>query len=242
MNGRPESQGEGKGGRTRGKERRRERGRGAGAREPKDLWRPKTRVLSAGQRREEGLQVGRGAGCSPRRPCGEGQQTAARRALRGSDCRVHRGPGREAPRAQGLGRPRSAGLGRLFLLLRTAARGACAGLAWAPGPQPLRAIRWGLRGPWGPRSWALAGGQPPPHAAPGTGAPRRPRKPSAGEGGVPASDESAPAPAPAPATASCPPGRKGGNPSSITATDPSEASPPVPPPHGPRTPGERPDV
>lgn len=50
MNGRLESQGEGKGGRTRGKERRPERGRGAGAPEPKDLWRPKMRVLSAGRR------------------------------------------------------------------------------------------------------------------------------------------------------------------------------------------------
>lgn len=103
------------------------------------------------------------------------------------------------------------------------------GLAWAPGPQPERAVRGGLRGPWGWRSGALAGVQPAPHAAPGTGAPRRPRKPSAGDGGVPASDESAPAPAPA--AVSCPAGLKDGNRSSITATDPSEAPPPAPPPH-----------
>lgn len=149
---------------------------------------------------------------------------------------------RRPERAQNLGRLRSAGLGRrhLLLLLRTGVSGACAGLVWAPGPQPGCAARWGLRGPWGPRSWALAGVQPPPHAAPGPGAPQRPRKPNAGEGGVRVGDERAPVPAPAAATASCPPGRKGGNRSSITAAGRGEAPPPAPPPHGPRTPGEEP--
>ncbi|XP_053757884.1 basic proline-rich protein-like [Panthera pardus] len=81
---------------------------------------------------------------------------------------------------------------------------------------------------------------PPPHAAPGPGAPRRPREPSAGEGGVPASGERAPTPAPA--TASCPPGRKGGNRSNITAARPGSGAPAgAAPPLRPRTPGvERP--
>lgn len=61
-------------------------GRGEGTRGggPGDLrtrggrGRARTRFRSAWQRREEGLQVGRGAGCAPRRPCGEGPPTAAR--------------------------------------------------------------------------------------------------------------------------------------------------------------------
>lgn len=143
------------------------------------------------------------------------QQTAARPLSPAALAAASAGVQDAKPPRSGSGRPRSAGRDHLLLLLllRAAASGACAGLAWAPGPRPARAARGGLRGPWGPRSWALAGVQPPPHAAPGTGAPRRPRKPSAGEGGVPNGDERAPAPA----TASCPPGRKGGNRSSITA-------------------------
>lgn len=142
------------------------------------------------------------------------QQTAARPLSPAALAAASAGVQDAKPPRSGSGRPRSAGRDHLLLLLlRAAASGACAGLAWAPGPRPARAARGDLRGPWGPRSWALAGVQPPPHAAPGTGAPRRPRKPSAGEGGVPNGDERAPAPA----TASCPPGRKGGNRSSITA-------------------------
>lgn len=153
--------------------------------------------------------MGGGAGCAPRRPCGEGQLTAARPAPLPA-------PGGVPPRSPVLrvraARVRSAGLRRL--LLRAAASRACAGLAWAPGPQPARATRGGPRGPWGPRSWALACTEPPPHAAPGPGAPRPPRELSTGQGGVPASDERAPTPA----AASCLPGRKGG--SGITAARP----------------------
>ncbi|XP_053061622.1 translation initiation factor IF-2-like [Acinonyx jubatus] len=154
------------------------------------------------QRREEGLQVGRSAGCKPRRPCGEGQQNAARPGYPRSP-----GCGTRSPRAPEAARLRSAGLRRR--LVRAAAS-------------------------------PLADAQPPPHAAPGPGAPRRPREPSAGEGGVPASGERAPTPAPA--TASCPPGRKGGNRSNITAARPGSGAPAgAAPPLRPRTPGvERP--
>lgn len=181
---------------------------------------------------EEAVE-GRGAafdapGGGGRRGCRWGEAPAARRgapAERAADCSTRgsgcpRPPGSRSrnPRARGPGRPRQAGLRRLLLLLGAAASRACAGLAWAPGPQPARARRGGPQGPWGPRSWALAGAQPPPHAARGPGVPRRPPEPNAGEGGVPASGERAPAPAPA--SARCPPGRKGGNRSSITAAGP----------------------
>lgn len=182
--------------------------------------RARSGVRRARWRREEGLQVGRGAGCAPRRPCGEGGRLQHARLPRGSGCLRPPGSRSRSPRARGPGRPRQAGLRRLLLLLGAAESRACAGLAWAPGPQPARARRGGPKGPWGPRSWALAGAQPPPHAARGPGVPRRPREPSTGEGGVPASGERAPALAPAPASARCPPGRKGGNRSSITAAGP----------------------
>jgi hypothetical protein len=143
-------------------------------------------------------------------PCALGQQLQHAGAAR-----VRRGP--EGSPALGVrpARVPSAGLHRL--LLRAAASSACAGLAWAPGPQPAHATRGGPRGPWGPRSWALAGAQPPPHAVPGPGALQPPREPSAGQGGVPASGERAPAPASA-AAARCPPGCKGDN--RITAAGP----------------------
>lgn len=208
-----------------------------GAWEAEVLRRPRTRVCSARQRREEGLQVGNGSGCAPRRPCGEGRPTAARPAP-GS----RRGPARPAPELRVRARPAGPRLLLLFLLLLCAAAPrACAGLAWVPGPQPVQWTRGGPRGPWRPRSWALVGAQPPPHAARGPGALRPPREPNAGQGGVPASGERAPAPAPA--ASSCPAGRKGGNGSCITAG----AAPARPPdsrpgalPAEPREPGRRP--
>lgn len=199
--------------RPRGKRWRREKGRELGAWGRQDPRRPGKgkearffRLTAAG---------GGAAGGERRRlrPCVEGQRTAARPAPLPA-------PGGVPPRSSALrvraARVRSAGLHRLLLrlLLRAAASRACAGLAWAPGPRPARATRGGPRGPWGPRSWALASTEPPPHAAPGPGAPRPPRELSTGQGGVPASDERAPTPA----AASCLPGRKGG--SGITVARP----------------------
>lgn len=108
-------------------------GWGPGDRRPSGgRGRARTRVCSARQQREEGLQVGRGAGCAPRRPCGEGRPTAARPAL-GS----WPGPARQA---QALrvppARDRSAGPRRRVSCLRGASvgAGAAAGARDARGP------------------------------------------------------------------------------------------------------------
>lgn len=100
----------------------------------------------------------------------------------------------------------------------------CGALTWAPG----HARHGRPRGTWGPRSGALAGARPAPHSAPGPGAQRRPREPSAGQGGVPARGECARVPLAA-AAARCPAGHS----SRIPAAGPEgEAAPPL---HRPRT-------
>lgn len=99
----------------------------------------------------------------------------------------------------------------------------CGALTWAPG----HARHGWPRGTWGPRSGALAGARPPPHSAPGPGAQRRPREPSAGQGGVPASGECARVPLAA--AARCPAGHG----SRIPAAGPEEEA--APPPHRSRT-------
>lgn len=133
MNGRPEGRGRGGAGARRG-----QRGR-------RDPRRPGTHALSARQRRPRGPQAGRGAGCAPRRPCGEGQLPAARPAAPAAASGVRD----EEPRRWGSGRPRAAGLGRRLLLgcgvccLRGTSVGAGArgtrGPAGALGAEELRA-------------------------------------------------------------------------------------------------------
>lgn len=94
-----------------------------------------------------------------RRGCRWGEARAAHRgapAERGSELQHAPGSPRPlgsgalSPRAREAARAGSAGLRRR--LVRAAASRACAGLAWAPGPQSARATRGGPRGPWGPRS------------------------------------------------------------------------------------------
>lgn len=102
MNGRPGSRGRGgAGGRGgRGGGGRGDAGRGArGRREPKRPRRGEDKGSSARPRREEGLQVGRGAGCA-RRPCGEGHKLQHARLPASARSRT--------------GAPRCAGLRRLL--------------------------------------------------------------------------------------------------------------------------------
>lgn len=128
-----------------------------------------------------------------------------------------RRPRGESPRSgPEPGRVRSAGL-------LPGECGQCGALAWAPGHWR----RGRPRGTWGLRSGALAGARPAPHSAPGPGAQRRPREPSAGQGGVPASGECARAPLAA--AARCPAGHG----SRIPAAEPEGEE--VPPPHRPGT-------
>lgn len=126
-------------------------------------------------------------------------------------------PRGESPRSGPRpGRVRSAGL-----CLRE--RCQCGALTWAPG----HARRGRPRRTRGPRSGTLAGARPALHSAPGPGAQRWPREPSAGQGGVPASGECTRVPLAA--AARCPAGQG----SRIPAAGPEGEA--APPPHGPRT-------
>lgn len=75
-----------------------------------------------------GTPVVRGAGCAPRHPCGEGQQTAAHPGSRAAPAAASRSPGREAPALRRPGSPPPPPpLGRGVWCLRGASVGAGAG-------------------------------------------------------------------------------------------------------------------
>lgn len=139
MNGRPEGRGRGGAGAR--------RGAAAGAEGPQGPAEAGDARFKRSAEAAAGTPggAGRGAGCAPRRPCGEGQLPAARPAAPAAASGVRD----EEPRRWGSGRPRAAGLGRRLLLgcgvccLRGTSVGAGArgtrGPAGALGAEELRA-------------------------------------------------------------------------------------------------------